>query len=147
MRSELQFFMIQADEEEFVSLFTNFVDRIDKESEWQWFFYVCDCPIQFLRSKKVDNQLLSGRISIATHGFGLQYEAAKSAEQLYSKMRRWVKKYYSNNLTVENVKSKNSKMNTSRFWVSKRVVTLKKTDKQLILRQIPNAPIVFEILD
>ncbi len=143
MRSELQFFMFPKDEVEFIDTFLEFIDGIDEESEAQYFFTIGDCKIQLLRSRQKGNQLISGRISIATHGFELNYKSGKDAEKVYSKMRRWIKKSYHNNLTVENINIENSKQEINYFWISERVI---KGSKNLTLRQIPNSPVVFKII-
>lgn len=144
MRSKVQFFMFEQDEVEFINTFLAFTNGMDKASETQYFFLVGDCTIQLLRSKLEGNQLTSGSISIATHGFGLTFKAAKEAEKIYSKMRQWLKKNYHNNLTVENSTIENSQQAINYFWASQRVL---EGSKNLILRQIPNAPVIFKILE
>jgi hypothetical protein len=103
MRSEFQLLQSEVDERDFVYAFTGSADALEKASESEWIFRVGDCPIQFWRSKRSERKIAVGRISIATHGFGVAYESAEKAEALFKKMRGWLKKRYTNRLIARNL--------------------------------------------
>lgn len=145
MKSELQFFMSSADEDEFVSMAKELSDSINKESDSQWHFMVGDCPIQFLRSEQYGNELSAGRISIMTTGFYVHYRSSKSAESIYKKMRKWIKTRYSNDLVCRNINIKGSEMKVRYFWVGPYVKQAIEPNKPLVLTIFKNSPVVFEI--
>jgi hypothetical protein len=144
MRSEFQFFMTAKDEAEFVSFAEYLADRVDRESDTQWFFWIGDCSVQFLRSRVRRRELISGRIALATSGFGLVFDSAADGERLYKRLRAWLKKSYNNELTCRNSRIDNSKMEIKNFWVSSRVIALLREEPDLSLKQIPESFVVFE---
>lgn len=144
MRSEFQFFMTAEDEAEFVSFAEELADRVDRESDTQWFFVIGDCSVQFLRSRIRRRELISGRIALATSGFGLAFDSAADGERLYKRLRAWLKKSYSNDLTCRNTRIENSKTEIKNFWVSGRVVAFLRQEPDLSLKQIPESFVVFE---
>lgn len=137
--------MTAEDEQEFVGVAQEMADTVDRHSECEWFFRVGDCPIQLLRCRNQNGELISGRISIATSGFGINYESGSDGEAAYKRLRSWLKKTYSNELTCRNVRIANSQMDIKYFWVSPRVIELIEEDTSLTLKQIPNGPVVFEL--
>ena len=147
MRSEFQFFMTADDEDEFVSFAEKMSDSVDRDSDIQWFFLVGDCRIQLLRSRIQGGDLISGRISIATTGFGLSYDSGADGERVYKRLRSWLKKTYSNNMTCRNVNIENSIMEIRNFWMSPRVFQLLRDDPTVILKQSVGGFVVFEIRD
>lgn len=144
MRSEFQFFMTAEDEGEFVSFAKELSDRIEKGSDTEWFFWIGDCSVQFLRSRIRLSELISGRIALATSGFGLAFNSAADGERLYKHLRAWLRKSYSNELTCRNIRVENSKMEIKNFWVSSRVIALLRQEPGLSLKQIPGSFVVFE---
>jgi hypothetical protein len=145
MRSEFQFFMTPDDESELVEVAQKMIDSIDRDSDIQWLFRVGDSPIQLLRSYIRNGELISGRISIATSGFGIDYKSGSDGESVYKRLRSWLKKTYSNGMTCRNVRIDNSRMDIRCFWVSPRVIRLIQADSSLTLKQVPKAPVVFEL--
>jgi hypothetical protein len=117
MRSEFQFLQSDEDEQEFVATFAPQADRLERESDIQWFFRVGDCPIQFLRSRRTPLEISVGRISLATHGFGLEFKSADGAEALFKQMRAWLKKRYANKLTAENIEIPGSTTSYRTMWL------------------------------
>jgi hypothetical protein len=117
MRSEFQFLQSELDEKEFVAAFVDAADTLEQDSPIQWFFCVGDSRIQFLRSRRTEDQISLGRISLATHGFGLSFASAPSAEALYKKMRSWLKKRYHNTLTAENIRIPGSATSYRTMWL------------------------------
>ncbi len=145
MKSQFQFFMLENEEVEFVNFSLGLCDAIDQSSKSQWFFKVGDCQIQFLRPQKFENELISGRIAIQTTGYGFSFKAAESAENVYKKMRAWLKKRYSNKMTCKNINIEDSQMKLKYFWYSPGVERLVKENPMYSLKQIKGAPVVFEI--
>jgi len=144
MRSALYFFMLENDENEFITNFEKECDFLDKSTNFQWFFNVGDCPIQYYRCKKFNNILTAGRISIATTGFDLNYKSSKLAEKKYNMMRRWIKNIYSNKMTSRNVNIENSTSIINDFWVSQTVIN-EIQNSSLILKQFKDGYVVFDI--
>ncbi|MEO5715526.1 MAG: hypothetical protein ABIT37_18755 [Luteolibacter sp.] len=136
--------MTAEDEAEFVSIAEDLADRVDRGSDAQWFFWIGDCSVQFQRSRIRRSELISGRIALATSGFGLAFDSAADGERLYTRLRGWLKKSYSNKLTCRNMRIENSKMEIKNFWVSQRVIALLHREPDLTLKQIPEAFVVFE---
>lgn len=139
--------MTEEDEVEFVTMSQDITDSVDKSSDIQWFFHVGDCRIQLLRCSSDESQLLAGRISIATTGFGASYKSSQEAEKVYKRMRNWLKKSYSNRMTCRNVGIEGSKTELKTFWASPRVIEKVNSNPELVLRQIHSAPVVFELKD
>jgi hypothetical protein len=144
MRSEFQFFMTAEDEAEFVLFAEPLAERLERASDTQWFLRIGDCAVQFLRSRLHRGELISGRIALATSGFGLCCKAADECERLYKRLRSWLKKSYSNRMTCRNIRIKNSRMAIRTLWVSPRVLELLRHDPSITLKQIPEAFVVFE---
>jgi hypothetical protein len=117
MRSEFQFLQSETDETEFIDAFVSHADALEKDSPTQWFFRVGDCRIQFLRSRRTPDEVSIGRIALATHGFGLALASAPAAEALFTKMRKWLKKRYSNRPTAENVANPASVTSYRIMWL------------------------------
>lgn len=134
--------MTSEDEAEFVSFAENLADRVDKESDVQWIFWIGDCPVQFMRSRIRRDELISGRIALATSGLAL--DNAADGERLYRRLRGWLKKSYSNKMTCRNTRIENGKMEIKNFWMSSRVIALLHRELDLTLKQIPEGFVVFE---
>jgi hypothetical protein len=117
MRSEFQFLQSEADEADFLTAFAGSCDALEKDSETQWFFRTGDCRIQLWRSRRMEDRISIGRISIATDGFGLSFTSSASAEALYTRMRSWLKKRYTNRLTAENVSIPGSRTSYRTMWL------------------------------
>ena len=145
MRSELHFFMVGEDEREFLGFAATLVDKVESSSEAQWFLIVEDCPIQFLRSKWLNGTLISGRIAIATHGFGVAYQGAEKAERVYKRLRSWIRKTYSNEVTCRNIYSPDSCARIKNFWLGPELLTQLRNNRKIVLKQIPDGFVVFEV--
>ena len=146
MRSQFEFFMTGEDEKEFLSMAGGLTDSIDRQSDTQWHFLVGDCPIQFLRCELHSNEFISGRIAIATSGFGISWESGNAGEKAYKRMRNWLKKSYSNKMTCRNIHIESSTMELKNFWYSHRVADLHSRNPDLALKQVPGGYVVFEPL-
>jgi hypothetical protein len=94
MKSELQFFMKDNNEEEFFALFSGRCESTINNS----FFYELWIGlnfIQFCPSKTYGNQLTSGRIAYMTIDSN-----DDRAEILYKEMRKYIKKNYHNKMRI-----------------------------------------------
>lgn len=146
MRSQFQFFMTTEDEPEFVSIAEEMSDDIYRRSNFLWFLRVGDCPIQLLRSRVQDGELISGRIAIATTGpKTTTYKSAIEGERAYKRLRNWMKKSYSNEMTCRNVRIENSETDIKTMWASQRVIELMQSDSPPALKQRPGGFVVFEL--
>lgn len=144
MRSEFQFLMSKEDEKLFLTFAESVCDGIEKESDYQWFFIVGDCRIQFLPSKKSEEEISIGRISLVTTGYGLNFVSSEAAENVYKRMRNWLKKTYTNNLIGRNITIEGSSTAYKYFWVGPGALELHKT-KNILLKSLPSGPVVFEL--
>ena len=138
--SELQTIMTSEDETEFLAFAENLVDRLDKDSKYQYFLIKDDCRIQFLRSRIENGVLLSGRIAVGS----LQGDKVKGAVKVYRQLQRWIKKHYFNKLTVKNINISDSKRPYNKVWLgpcAKRAAI----ESDIVLSQGQKAVVVFEI--
>ena len=138
--SELQTIMTAEDETEFLTFSENLVDRIDKDSKYQYFLIIGDYRIQFLRSRIENGVLLSGRIAIGS----LQGDEMKDTVKVYKRLQRWIKNNYFNKLTVKNVNIPDSKRPFNKMWLGPSAKRFS-LESDIVLSQGQKAVVVFEI--
>jgi len=138
--NQIKTIMSAEDEAEFISFAESLVDRVNKESEFQYFLFKGDNKIQFLRSRLKEGVLLEGRIAISL----LQEGEVEAIVKVYRKLQRWIKKHYFNKLTVRNINIADSKQPCSDMWLAPCAKDLVMESK-VVLSQNPKAIVVFEI--
>ncbi len=117
MRGQLQFFMSEADQREFVSEFADQADVVDQESADRWLFRVGAVGVEFSPSPRSEDRVALGRIAIATHFGEKVIPETQDAERLYTKMRSWVRKRYWNRLVAENITIPGSATSYRSMWL------------------------------
>lgn len=117
MRSQLQFFMVEDDEREFLAFAEQEVDSVETSKSSSLWLMVGDCPIQFCPSVSKNSVLNSGRIAIATTGTEQVYESSLKGERIFKRLRRWMRERYSNSLVCRNMNIPGSDMAVRDFWV------------------------------
>ncbi len=140
--SELRTIMAAKDENDFLVFAESLVDRIDKESKYQFFLIKGDYRIQFLRSRVEGSVLVSGRISLGS----LQGEEVKEIVKVYRQLQHWLKQHYCNKLSVRNVNIPSSVRLCNKTWLGPYAKMLAK-DGDVVLSQGQKAVVVFEIDD
>lgn len=148
MRSEFQFFMTEEDQLDFLEFAEVYIDKIDKSPKAYWKLLVNDCYIQFEPSKFHNNDLISGRIAIATHGLDKEPTCSygTEAEKIYKKLRNWLKKTYTNKLLCRNINIEGSSQVSKHLWIGPRAKKWKQKNLGL-LKQFPSGFAVFELND
>ena len=145
---QIQFFMSDQDEAEFVTFASDAADSVEESSDYQWFFHVGPCKIQLLRCQETDGVMTDGRIALRTNPAYGDYtaEQAKQAEKLFNKLQRWLKNHYVNDLTVRSTKSPDSQPSPHRrHWIGPNLLQRLKSGKPLTLSQNPKAIVVYEL--
>lgn len=140
MRSELQFFMAEEDEADFLKYAGELVDDRVHTSPSFDSLMVGDVPIQFQPSKRKSNLIEAGRIAIATDGFGLEYIESERAEKAFNGLRRWIKKRYLNKLKHKGYDDK-----IRVFWVGPTAYRQKSEQCSLIFKQFEQSTSELEI--
>lgn len=102
MRSEVQFFMSPEDEASFLE-FAREKHGLSVDGQWLVSNECPECGIQFLPSRRFDNDLTAGRISLATtdlDGKDRFRNETATLEKVYRSLRRHIQKHYSNKLAA-----------------------------------------------
>ena len=142
MNTEIQFFMNDADEGGFLEFASGHIDRIEEKSDTQRYLHVGEHFIQFLNWPVQGDILLGGRIAIRTNS---DTESARRAERVFNKLRRWIRKHFTNNVTCRNINVSGSQSKTKSHWIGPNTIELLKVNPTLQLKQSHKGYVVFEL--
>ncbi len=116
MDAEIQFFMTEKDEADFLDFVKVHIDEIENHGP-QMKFRMGDCELLFSASVMQKNKLYIGRLEIRLGNPDENFESAERAKTTFRKLRNWIKKNYYSRLAYLN-KKKKDKLTPSRVhWL------------------------------
>jgi len=145
MDAEIQFFMTEKDESDFLAFVETQIDRIDK-SQNPYRFILGDCELYFTPSVLEENTLYTGKLEIRLGKAGLDYKDLERAKTVFRKLRNKIKKDYWSRLAYLD-KNKNDKLTPSRVhWLGVDAKKWKQADPEKhILKLSKTSWMVFDI--
>ena len=118
MDAEIQFFMTDADEAEFMDFAQGIVDEIDRDT-LQTQLKVGNCVLMYTPSTMDGSTLYAGKLEIRLGNSKLPLKEVESAQKAFRRLRNWIKKHYFSRLAYQD-KNKNNKLTPSRVhWLGK----------------------------
>jgi len=145
MDAEIQFFMTEKDESDFLAFVETQIDRMDK-SQNPYRFILGDCELYFTPSVLEENTLYTGNLEIRLGKANLGYKDLERAKAVFRKLRNKIKKNYWSRLAYLD-KNKNDKLTPSRVhWLGVDAKKWKQTDPEKhILKLSKTSWMVFDI--
>lgn len=145
MDAEIQFFMTEKDESDFLDFARTLVDSIDKNSI-PLRLILGDCELLFTPSSLEENTLFTGKLEIRLGKAELNYKDLERAKSAFRKLRNKIKKSYWSRLAYLD-KNKNDKLTPSRVhWLGADAKKWKEADPEKhILKLSKTSWMVFDI--
>ena len=145
MDAEIQFFMTEKDESDFLDDAKTLVDSIDKSSI-PLRLILGDCELLFTPSSLEENTLYTGKLEIRLGKAELDYKDLERAKSVFRKLRNKIKKSYWSRLAYLD-KNKNDKLTPSRVhWLGADAKKWKEADPEKhILKLSKTSWMVFDI--
>jgi len=116
MESELQFFMTEKDQAEFLAYAETLFDRMSKSKDNTHRLQIGNCAITFTPSPFEKNIMYTGKLRINTideHGQACNNE--EQTKKAYRQLKKWIKKNYWSRLAFLD-KNKKDKLTPSRAY-------------------------------
>lgn len=145
MDAEIQFFMTEKDESDFLDYASTLVDRIDKNS-MPLRLIMGDCELFFTPSSLEENTLFAGKLEIRLSKARADFKDLERAKSVFRKLRNKIKKNYWSRLAYLD-KNKNDKLTPSRVhWLGVEAKKWKEADPEKhVLKLSKTSWMVFEI--
>lgn len=149
MKAELQFFAMPDDADVLLAFAKNKVDSIEvlnNENAQQHRLVIGDCDILYTASTLQDHMLLVGSVAINTGPVNHSCKDQERAKTVYRRLRKWLKKNYSNKLSTDSLDGSEKVALARNHWISPAAVAWKREDQQRQLKLYDTSPIIFELL-
>jgi len=121
MESEIQFFMTPKDQQEFFEVAEKLLDRITDEKQADggtiYVFHIGGCVIKFTPSPTDGDILYTGKLTVNTGNIDEHCNEASRTQQVFKKLRNWLKKNYWSRLAYLNIKKKNKLTPSRAYWL------------------------------
>lgn len=133
MKAEIQLFMTATDSEEFMSLVDELVNSV-KEVDGSFLFMIGDCEIVYTPSVLSGFTLSAGSIAINSGGIDKGCKQRLKADGIFKKLRKWIKKNYTNRLCTWTGGDTDKVSRVRDFWIGPDARQRKESDNELLLR-------------
>lgn len=150
MESEIQFFMTPKDQQAFFEMAEKLIDRISDEKQADGRkihnFHVGRCVIKFTPSPTDGDTLYTGKLSVKTGTIDEHCKEAARTQQVFKKLRNWLKKNFWSRLAYLNIKKKNKLTPSRAYWLGPDAKRWKEQDPEKhILKLSATSWMVFDI--
>jgi len=127
MDAEIQFFMTQKDQADFLDFATTIVDEtIQNKNDYH--LIVGDCALHLVPSEQEEEIIYAGRLEIRLGQAELPYQDLERAKSTFRKLRNWIKKNYWSRLAYLNKNKKNKLTPTRVHWLGPEAKRWKESD-------------------
>jgi hypothetical protein len=139
MNHQLRFFMSTVDESHFVAQTADL--WIDRSSDFQWSSREGRSGMQFVRCRQGEGVINVGRIALRTSSASSD---DRSLEERFRRLVRQIKRGYSNDLLVRNIRIRDSSTPVRNVWVGPDALRMA-VELETRLTQTADGPVVFEV--
>lgn len=118
MDAEIQFFMTETDQKQFLDFAQSVVDKISMEQDSTTIHLaVGDVALFFTPSSMEGDTLYTGKLEIRLGRSDLPMKTIEPAKKAFRKLRNWIKKHYFSRLAYRDKNKKNKLTPTRVHWL------------------------------
>jgi hypothetical protein len=143
MKAEIQFFSMPDDAGEILALVKNKIDTIEEGSR----LLIGDCEVNYTSGTIKNNLLLMGSLAINTGPVDNACADQERAKAVYRKIRKWLKKNYSNRLNTYQLEGERKDAAERNHWLSPAAAEWVKAADGRLLKITENSMTAFEIMN